>query len=318
MPASDIVLAAREEWVVVPEVDGPDEIIAKAATEKAFTTYDIQACLYDAHRVKYLRGAIQQTVRPGDVVVDAGSGTGLLGLFAAQAGAAKVYCLELNPDFKEVIEENARRNGLADKIEVCTVDATRCLLPEKVDVIVSEVISAGFFYEPQLQIVNNLRRFLKPGGRVVPRSMINYVELINAQEYLYGLKFSFDSRFTELEEDRSLTDNAIYLSSNFAESTGVEPTVRAQVTVRATESGRANAVKITYDVEFYENVWATTPTEILGAGEDPGSWPALLNPQIIFLPETVDLIAGDKYEVTLAYEASSAPTTCEINIAPAL
>jgi hypothetical protein len=152
---------------------------------------------------------------------------------------------------------------------------------------------------------------------VVPRSLINYVELINAQEHLYGLRFSFDSRFTELEEDRSLTDNAIYLSTEFAESTGTEPGIRAQVTVRATESGRVNAVKITYDVEFYEKVWYTTPTGTLDAGIDLGSWPALLNPQIIFLPEAVELFAGNKYGRTLAYEASSAPTTCKITIATA-
>jgi hypothetical protein len=70
---------------------------------------------------------------------------------------------------------------------------------------VSEVISAGFFYEPQLQIVNNLRKSLKPKGHIIPLSMENTVELIDAQSMLYGLRFDYDSRYRTLAEDHSLT-----------------------------------------------------------------------------------------------------------------
>jgi SAM-dependent methyltransferase len=296
--------------------DDLDEVGEKADTDKAFTTYDIQACLFDAQRVGYLRGAIERTVAAGDVVVDAGSGTGLLGLFAAQAGAARVYCLELNPAFKEVIEENARRNGLADRVFAVTADATSCGLVEDVDVIVSEVISAGFFYEPQLQIINNLRPYLRPGGRVVPRSVTNRVELISAQEELYGLKFTFDSRFNELDADRPLTTSAVYLSADFLDPAQTDPTIRREVMVRATGRGVANALKITYNVEFSEGVWANPPAGTLPAGEDPASWPTLLNPQIIFLPEGVAVTEGEEYLISLAYEASSSPTTTRMVVRP--
>lgn len=277
------------------------ETVGKAATEKAFTTYDIQACLYDARRVQYLRDAIRRTVKEGDVVVDAGSGTGLLGMFAAQAGAARVYCLELNAEFIPVIEQNAHRNGLGNKIIPVHADATRCGLPEEADVVISEVISAGFFYEPQVQIINNLRRFLKPTGAIVPMAMKNYVELINAQEELYGLTFSFDARFTELDGDRSLTDSALYLSTEFHEP--INPMIGCRARVHATGSGRANAVKVTYDIQFAEDMWADKPTEFL------------LNPQIIFLPEPLPVEAGNDYAISLSYEASDSPLACEIKVA---
>jgi precorrin-6B methylase 2 len=276
--------------------------VSGAATHKAFTAYDIQACLYDAERVDYLRAAIRQAVRPGDVVVDAGSGTGLLGMFAAQAGARRVYCLELNEEFIPVIEHNARRNGMADKIVAIHADATSCELPEMVDVVVSEVISAGFFYEPQLQIVSNLRRFLKPGGQVVPASMNNYVELIEAQDQLYGLTFNYDSRFTELDGDRGLTTREPYLATDFR-TTESDPKIDKTVRITAQADGLATAVKITYDIEFVPGVLADKPTEFL------------LNPQIIFLRDPRELRAGQSYDVSLRYLASDAPLTCDIEVA---
>jgi len=274
----------------------------KAATDKVFTTYDIQACLFDHRRVEYLRDAIYRTVREGDIVVDAGSGTGLLGMFAAQAGAARVYCVELNGEFIPVIEEHARRNGLSDRIVAVHADATSPLdLPDGVDVVISEVISAGFFYEPQLQIMNNLRKFLKPGGAIVPNAMRNYVELIEAQERLYDLTFNFDSRFTNLAGDRSLSSRALYLETDFRGVT--DPDISERAPVRATASGTVNAVKITYEIQFVENgEWIDTPTEFL------------LNPQIIFLPSPIDIESDHVYKVSLSYRASESPRTCEIVI----
>jgi predicted RNA methylase len=273
-----------------------------ADTEKVFTSYDIQACLYDERRVEYFRQAITATVRPGDIVADGGSGTGLLGMLAAKAGAAKVYCIEINGDYVKVIEENARRNGMSDVIVAIHDDATKCTLPEDIDVITSEVISAGFFYEPQLQILTNLKRFLKPAGSIIPVAMDNFIELINAQEVLYGLTFTYDSRHESLN-DVALTDKSIYLATKFRGDTS--PSISGKVHVRALSSGAANAVRISYGIQFAPDVWADEPTEFL------------LNPQIIFLPEPVELQENESYLVSVAYESSSSPLTCKISISPA-
>jgi predicted RNA methylase len=268
-------------------------------TEKIFTSYDIQACLYDEVRVGYFRDAIQRTVRPGDVVVDAGSGTGLLGMLAAKAGAAKVFCVEINKEFIQLIEENAGRNGLADRIIAIHGDATTIKLPEPVDVIVCEAISAGFFYEPQLQILRNLRPQLKTGGTIIPFAMENRIELIDAQEQLYGLTFNYDTRFKGLN-DVALTNKCAYLKTDFGQPHATF--IGATVPLRIVASGRANAVRISYAIDFAPGIFADQPTDFL------------LNPQIIFLPDPIAVIEGDEIEISLAYEASASPLDCKIEV----
>lgn len=261
--------------------------------QRVFTTYDIQACLLDRERVGYFQRAIEQIVKPGHVVVDAGSGTGLLGLLAAKAGASKVYCLEINDEFVDIIKIHAKRNGLEDRIEAICADATTCRLPEQVDVIISEVISAGFFYEPQLQILNNLRTQLKPGGVVIPRMIVNRIELIEAQEELYGLRFNYDTRYKSLADDTALTSAAEYLRTSFAEHN--PPWINETVEVEGIRSGTANAARITYEIDFADGILGNRPTDFL------------LNPQIIFLREAVEVVKGAGIQIEVGYAASTSP-----------
>jgi type I protein arginine methyltransferase len=124
--------------------------------------------LEDQIRLSYYQKAIKETVCKGDVVVDVGTGSGVLAQFALQAGASRVYAIEMG----DIIEEAkilARLNGVADRITFINDRSDRVQLPEKADVIISEII--GFFGldEDVLRFQNDFRdRLLKPGGKLVP------------------------------------------------------------------------------------------------------------------------------------------------------
>ena len=125
--------------------------------------------LADRTRSERLRRAVFKTVQPGDVVLDIGTGTGLLSMFAAQAGAARVYAVEHCPATAELARELIARNAMDDRITVIEGSAVEVDLPEPVDVLLIELIG-NLGSEENLEEVAAAvaSRWLKPGGRCVP------------------------------------------------------------------------------------------------------------------------------------------------------
>eukprot|EP00747_Dinoflagellata_sp_TGD_P186079 gnl/TRDRNA2_/TRDRNA2_42929_c0_seq1.p1 gnl/TRDRNA2_/TRDRNA2_42929_c0~~gnl/TRDRNA2_/TRDRNA2_42929_c0_seq1.p1 ORF type:complete len:673 (-),score=114.85 gnl/TRDRNA2_/TRDRNA2_42929_c0_seq1:123-2117(-) len=106
----------------------------------------------------------------GKVVMDVGSGSGILAFFCVQAGAARVYCVEASQMVK-TIERLAKANGWEDKIVIVNkiLQDIRDEVPEKVDVIVSETLGNFLYAERGLETVCVAReRFLKPDGKLFP------------------------------------------------------------------------------------------------------------------------------------------------------
>jgi protein arginine N-methyltransferase 1 len=113
--------------------------------------------------------AIFKSVRPGDVVLDIGSGTGILALFACLAGARHVYAVEQDPMI-EVARRICRENGFEERVTFVKDWSTNIELPERVDVVVTETIGNIGFEEGILGWVIDARdRLLAPTGRIVPQ-----------------------------------------------------------------------------------------------------------------------------------------------------
>ena len=130
------------------------------------------AMLNDLKRTNsYLKG-IADVVQAGDIVVDIGTGTGVLAMAAVRAGAAHVYAIEENDIVAQVAQRNFEKNGVADKITLCHGRSTHIDLPVEADVLVSEIIGNNPFDENiQAITADAVMRFLKPGGRLVPHRL---------------------------------------------------------------------------------------------------------------------------------------------------
>lgn len=127
-----------------------------AETPVIFANYagvDIhRAMLNDEVRLKAYWEGLKAVVRPGDVVIDAGSGTGVLATMAALAGARKVYAIE-RTDFAQVIPQVAADSGVAGKVEVVRADLGTVELPEKARVMVTETYGHLAFAEGMMEDV---------------------------------------------------------------------------------------------------------------------------------------------------------------------
>jgi len=136
--------------------------------------------LSDRPRIDAFRRAIHATVRPGDIVVDLGCGTGILGLMACEADAARVYAID-ESGMIEIARAIARRNGVADRITHIASHSTRVTLPERADVLVFDQIGRLGFDAGLLDLAADARRrLLAPGARIVPGPVSLAIALVSA------------------------------------------------------------------------------------------------------------------------------------------
>ena len=124
--------------------------------------------LSDPNRMRAFHRAIQETVKPGDVVLDLASGTGILGLLACRAGAQRLYSIE-KTGIIELARAICRANGFEERSVFIKGLSTQVHLPERVDAVVCDQIGGFGVDAGVLEYLSDARRrFLKPGGRLVP------------------------------------------------------------------------------------------------------------------------------------------------------
>ena len=114
-------------------------------------------------------------------VADIGTGSGILALAAARAGAARVTAVDINPNAALSAAENARANGLGDRVNAVCADLLSAFAPEEIfDVIISSPPSfpgkardvadrawyAGLGYRDIAALFAEARQRLAPGGHL--------------------------------------------------------------------------------------------------------------------------------------------------------
>ncbi|MGH1488164.1 MAG: methyltransferase domain-containing protein [Acidimicrobiales bacterium] len=144
--------------------------------------------LSDTVRVNAYHRGIHRNVNEGDVVLDLGTGTGLLAFMAAKAGASKVYAVE-HSDFIDVARAIAEHNSITN-IEFVQANSREFTPPEKIDVVLHEQMGDELFNENMLENLLDLRnRVLSPGGHILPAHFQLFVEPVSFCEEMQVRRF---------------------------------------------------------------------------------------------------------------------------------
>jgi protein arginine N-methyltransferase 1 len=127
--------------------------------------------LEDRRRKLAFTRAVEAAVRPGDVVVDLGTGSGILAVAAARAGAAKVWALEPS-NMRTLAAKVFADNGCADVIEVVPGWSADFELDVPADVLTTDIVGNEPLDMRLWETVHDARqRLLRPGARTVPTAI---------------------------------------------------------------------------------------------------------------------------------------------------
>lgn len=141
----------------------------------------------DEERNKAYDIALRRAVKPGDLVLEIGTGSGLVAMMAARAGAGRVVTCEVLPLMGDIAREVVAKNGLAERVTIITKKSTQMQLgidlPDRADVFVSELINIGMLAPNMLPVLQHARaQLLKPEAKIIPAAAIVYGALIEAPQ----------------------------------------------------------------------------------------------------------------------------------------
>lgn len=178
------------------DVSNPAPVLKSSRRGFASASIHIKMLNDRARTASYL-DAIAEVVKPGDVVVDLGTGTGVLSVAAARAGARHVYAIEASSigwSARSVFEAN----GLTDRITLVPGWSTQVTLPERGDLLVSEIIGNEPLEERVLEATGDaIKRHLKPDARFIPEAVRIYGLPVEVPETVIA-----EHRFTESAQQR--------------------------------------------------------------------------------------------------------------------
>lgn len=165
----------------------------------------------DRVRMDAYAAAIEKSVRPGDAVVDLGCGPGVFALLACRAGARHVYAIDLDNvvDFGRHL---AVTNGFGDRVEFLRGDSRQVQLPERADVIISDVRGVLPLFSHALGTLDDARRrFLKEGGVLLPARDTLMAAILEVPEHYHQITNSWRAiPSLDLTEGLPLVLNAVH------------------------------------------------------------------------------------------------------------
>lgn len=262
----------------------------------------------DEIRNKAYFEAIQLAVDKESCVLEVGTGSGILSMMAASFGAKHIITCESSKSIAKVAKKIISTNGYQNQITLINKNSTQLVvgkdLPKKADIIISEILSAGFVGEgvrPSMLDAN--KRLLKEGGKIIPELGEIKVALIEetdeiSNSVLASKPFDFDltdfNAITQAEFSLHLSQKPSYLSNsmnafsiNLYENQKIE-TEESILRFEVTKSGLCLGMIQWLKIKIYQDIeYENKPGEVFS------HWPSPL----YRFDKSIYLVKGDIIEI---------------------
>jgi len=242
------------------------------------------------------------------VVLDVGCGTGILCMFAAQAGAKQVIgidCSEIITQARQIIKQN----GFEDVITLIKGKVEEVTLPvDKVDIIVSEWMGYFLLYENMLATVIYARdKWLSPGGYILPDKATLFFTAIEDGQYkqekigywedVYGFDMSIIQQcamqepLIDVVEDRSVvSDSCSVITIDVNTVKTEELAFGSQFKLNVQRNDLVHALVAYFDIEF------RLPNGVVSFSTGPRARYTHWKQTVFYLEDVLTVNRGEKIE----------------------
>ncbi|WP_207457204.1 tetratricopeptide repeat protein [Azospirillum sp. SYSU D00513] len=267
----------------------------------------------DFERNEAYDAALRRAVKPDSLVLEIGTGSGIVAMMAARAGAGKVVTCEVNPILARVAKETVARNGYEDRVSVVPKLSTQLVMgedmPEKADVFVSELINIGMLAPRMLSVLQHARTHLvKPGGAIIPRASTVYAMLVETPELarinpvktIDGFDMSSFDVFRspgyqqiDLAADAHTPLSADFTALDFDFTRNMPEEGEREIEVEVTAEGTVHGVAFWFDLFMDEEV-----TYRSGSRSRTNHWKQAMT----FLESPIPVAPGDRLRILARYD----------------
>lgn len=271
--------------------------------------------LNDEQRNAAFERALAKAVTPGSVVLDIGSGTGLLAMMAARAGAGETVSCEMVAPLAELAREVVARNGLAGKIQIMSKKSTDLAvgrdLPRRANLLVTETVDCGLLGEGIVPSINHARaNLLTEDALIIPRAATVYATLVESKRLRglncvgrcagfdlelmrqYATPHYFPVRLAAFEYEALTAPFEVF---RFDFGRGLILPSQKTISVPAARAGTCHAAIFWFDMQLDEEI---------SISNEPGStthWEQAIQ----CLEQEVAVAAGDVLEVEARHDCSA-------------
>jgi protein arginine N-methyltransferase 1 len=202
-----IVLRLQQRGILVPV--SANTVAARRAGEGYGAPGTHVAMLDDRMRVRAFISALENVIEKDDVVVELGTGTGILAVVAAKAGASRVLAIEAS-GISEVARRFIADNGVEGCVEIIHGWSTGVELPKKAHVFVSEMIGDDPLGEGILELTIDARkRFLIDEARFVPAKISLFAVPIDLPDDVLRTRAFTDDALADWKAEYGVTFSAL-------------------------------------------------------------------------------------------------------------